>query len=219
MTRTNLPVTNNTATDAPTSARSTNSNRRELRRLLRARRRSLSPAAQARASAGLLRQLQKQPWFNRAQRIALYWPSDGEIDPRPVAATAWRLNKRCYLPVLHPWLKRHLWFTPFARNTRFAPNRFGIPEPVGPARAPLNNRHLDVVLLPLVGFDRAGGRLGMGGGFYDTTFAAKRRGKGFKRPRLVGVAHSCQEVDALALASWDVPLDGIATEREYIAIR
>ncbi|WP_041521763.1 5-formyltetrahydrofolate cyclo-ligase [Gilvimarinus agarilyticus] len=197
----------------------TTGNRRELRRLLRARRRALSPAAQAKASAGLLRQLQLQPWFNSAKRIALYWPSDGEIDPRPVAARAWQHHKRCYLPVLHPWLKRRLWFTPFALRTRFAPNRFGIPEPVGPVRAPLNNRHLDVVLLPLVGFDRTGGRLGMGGGFYDTTFAAKRRAKGFKRPRLVGVAHSCQEVDALELASWDVPLDGIATEREYIAIR
>jgi 5-formyltetrahydrofolate cyclo-ligase len=194
-------------------------NRRELRQMLRARRRALAPAAQARASAGLLQQLHKQPWFNRARRLALYWPADGEIDPRPVAAAAWQDHKRCYLPVLHPWLKRRLWFTPFARHTRFAPNRFGIPEPIGPVRAPLNNRHLDVVLLPLVGFDRSGGRLGMGGGFYDTTFAAKHRGQGFKRPRLVGVAHSCQEVEALALASWDVPLDGIATEREYIAIR
>ncbi|WP_049723949.1 5-formyltetrahydrofolate cyclo-ligase [Gilvimarinus polysaccharolyticus] len=201
------------ATPLPTS-----SNRRELRRVLRTRRRSLSPAQQMRASAGLRQQLQKQPWFNRAQRIALYWPADGEIDPRPIAAAAWQRHKRCYLPVLHRWLKRRLWFTPFARDTQFGKNRFGIPEPIAAQRLPRNPRHLDVVLVPLVGFDRSGGRLGMGGGFYDTTFAAKRRGGHFKRPRLVGVAHSCQEVAALELASWDVPLDGIATEREYIAI-
>jgi len=214
MARSDPSVTHNSVRNLPAS-----DDRRQLRRALRARRRSLSATAQAQASAGLLRQLQKQLWFKRAQRIALYWPSDGEIDPRPVASLAWRLNKRCYLPVLHPWLKRRLWFSPFTRDTHFAPNRFAIPEPINPGRAPLNHRHLDLVLLPLVGFDRSGGRLGMGGGFYDATFAAKLRGQGFQKPRLVGVAHSCQEVESLALASWDVPLDGIATEREYIAIR
>lgn len=185
----------------------------QLRAELRNRRRALTSRQQALAAQSLLDHISRLPWFNRARCIALYWPGDGELDPRPVARLAWQRGIACYLPVLHPWCQRQLWFTPYTPNTCFRPNRFGIPEPVKHQAAPLSPRYLDIVFLPLVGFDRDGGRLGMGGGFYDTTFAFKRRCKGFVKPRLIGLAHTCQEVEKLPLDPWDMGLDGVVTEK------
>lgn len=74
---------------------------------------------------------------------------------------------------------------------------------------------LDLVLLPLVGFDDAGGRLGMGGGFYDRSLAYLARRQNWRKPTLLGLAHECQKVDRLAQASWDVPLAGTVTDKQW----
>lgn len=189
--------------------------RAELRKQLRARRQALSPLQQQQASAGLLRQLMKQPLFMRSQHVALYIAADGEIDPAPVARQLWKMNKTCYLPVLRPDKTNQLWFVRFDPGTPLKPNRFGIAEPDPFQNHRLPAHLLDMVLLPLVGFDRSGARLGMGAGFYDYTFAFKQQ-KSKGKPYLFGLAHACQEVDQLETASWDVPLYGIATDREMI---
>lgn len=96
-------------------------------------------------------------------------------------------------------------------------NRFGILEPLRHQtnRSP---RGLDAVLMPLVGFDRAGHRLGMGGGFYDRAFAF-RFARSHGRPLLIGLAHSIQEVDSLDACHWDVPMDAIVTDRAVFWLR
>jgi len=86
-------------------------------------------------------------------------------------------------------------------------NRFGIGEPTGPARA---LKQLDLLLLPLVGFSDDGGRLGMGGGFYDRTLGALKLEE---RPLLLGLAYAAQQVEILPMDPWDVRLDGVLTER------
>ena len=146
----------------------------------------------------------------RAERIALYLQNDAEMDPAPLVARLWRMGKRVYLPVLHG---PKLWFMRHTPASRFTHNRFGIPEPDLPAgrRVPLLS--LDLVLLPLVAFDNAGNRLGMGGGFYDRTFAHLRERRHLRRPRLVGVAYEMQRLAALPVETWDVPLAGIVTAR------
>ncbi len=68
---------------------------------------------------------------------------------------------------------------------------------------------IDVVLVPLVAFDALGHRLGMGGGFYDRTFARRKR----KLPLLVGIAHDFQQVERLAVAPWDIDLDMVVSDR------
>lgn len=188
--------------------------RNALRAELRKRRNALSPTQQAAASAWVLRHLTKLPQFMRARHVALYLANDGEIDPMPIAEQLWKMGKHCYLPVLHPSQARQLWFVPFTPESQLIPNRFGIPEPDHRASQKMPPQLLDIVLLPLVGFDRAGGRLGMGGGFYDTTFAFHQGKK--TKPWLLGLAHSCQEVATLELAAWDIPLYGVVTDKELI---
>jgi len=185
--------------------------RKQLRRDLRQRRRALTPAQQRTAAAGLCRWLKHQPLFIRSRHIAFYLPNDGEIDPRPLLEAALACGKRCYLPVLKPGAENRLWFVRFDKDTSLHNNRFGIPEPRADYRRVLAAEQLDLVLMPLVGFDTGGGRMGMGGGFYDRTFEFKHHLK--QKTYLLGLAHSCQQVEKLEVATWDIPLSAIATER------
>ena len=186
-----------------------------LRLELRARRNALNPTQQTQASLHLLRQLMQVPQFMRARNVALYMANDGEIDPEPVIRQLWKMDKHSYLPVLRPGKSRELWFVEYTPGALLTKNRFGIPEPDFRTQHKMPAQLLDVVLMPLVGFDRSGARLGMGGGFYDATFAFKQK-KNTGKPALIGLAHACQEVESLTTANWDIPLFAIATDREII---
>jgi len=189
--------------------------RQQLRRQLRAARRALTPAQQRQAAHGLYRQLAQHPLFRRARHIALYLPNDGEIDPRPLLREAQRRGKRTYLPVLSDWPRTKMVFQQVRRGEKLRPNRFGIPEPRIQRARQRTIWALDLILLPLVGFDDEGGRLGMGGGFYDRSLAYRTRRTAWHAPVLVGLAHECQKVERLAQASWDVPLQGTVTDRAW----
>ena len=192
--------------------------RPQLRRMLRKARRALTPNEQRKAANGLYRQLAQHPLFRRAKHISLYLPTDGEIDPRLLLRAAQRRGKATYLPVLSAWPRTKMVFQRVRPGEKLLPNRFRILEP----RVNISRQRkvwaLDLVLLPLVGFDDAGGRLGMGGGFYDRSLAYLARRQSWRKPTLLGLAHECQKVDRLAQASWDVPLAGTVTDKRwYIA--
>jgi 5-formyltetrahydrofolate cyclo-ligase len=193
---------------------STLSQRRFLRQTLRAKRRSLSAAAQKQAARQLCRQIRQQPWFLRCRRIAVYLANDGEISPDQLVSMAAKMGKEIYLPVLHPVVKGQLWFVRYQPSTPMKKNRFGIAEPVLKGYGHLKGNRcpaslLNLVLMPLVGFTAKGERLGMGGGFYDRTL--EQHTTDFHRPLLIGLAHECQRVEHLPVADWDVPLAGILT--------
>ena len=190
-----------------------------LRQHLRATRRALSAWAHRHHAAALMRQLLRNLRVRRSRNVALYWPTDGEIDPRPLMQSAAARAKRFYLPVLHP-LKRRvraggaLWFARYRPGERLRPKRFGIPEPTRRGAQLIRVRQLDLMLVPLVGFTISGQRLGMGGGFYDRTLAIRQRVPRWQRPRLIGVAHACQRLDRLESRPWDVRLDAVLTESD-----
>ena len=189
--------------------------RSALRRQLRQARRQLPPTRQRLAARELYRQLAQHPVFRRARHIAFYLPNDGEIDPRPLMLEAQRRGKATYLPVLNAWPRTRMVFQRLMPNERLAPNRFGIAEP---ALRPNRQRRiwtLDLVLMPLVGFDEDGGRLGMGGGFYDRSLAYRGRRKNGHKPTLLGLAHECQKVDRLPLEPWDVSLQATVTDLSW----
>ena len=184
--------------------------RRALRREMRRRRRALDASDRYAAARALSKRIAGSRWFANSRTIAVYLPNDGEIGLLPLVARAWSMGKRTYLPKL---FGPKLWFLPFHAWTTFAGNRFAIPEPAAPVRRRIRPMFIDLVLLPLVAFDRFGNRLGMGGGYYDRTFEAVRHRTTWRGPMLVGVAYEFQRVDALPAAGWDVPLDAIATDR------
>ncbi|PQZ94204.1 MULTISPECIES: 5-formyltetrahydrofolate cyclo-ligase [Pseudomonas] len=192
--------------------------RPQLRRMLRKARRELTPSEQRKAAQGLFRQLAQHPLFRRSRHISLYLPTDGEIDPRLLLRAAQRRGKATYLPVLSAWPRTKMVFQRVRPGEKLRPNRFRILEPrinLGQQRAVWA---LNLVLLPLVGFDETGGRLGMGGGFYDRSLAYLARRQNWRAPTLLGLAHECQKVERLTQASWDVPLAGTVTDKRwYIA--
>ena len=179
LSRANRPVNsilNSTMTEPAT--------RPQLRRLLRKARRELSPCEQRQAARGLYRQLAQHPLFRRARHISLYLPTDGEIDPRLLLREAQRRGKITYLPVLSAWPRTKMVFQRVAPGEKLIPNRFRILEPRINRARQRKVWALDLVLLPLVGFDQAGGRLGMGGGFYDRSLAYLARRQSWRKPTL-----------------------------------
>lgn len=196
----------------------TSLNRVQLRKLLRSKRRSLSLSQQQQAAQRLYRRLAQHPLFLRADHIALYIASDGEIDPYLLMREAWRRGKHVYLPVLARWPKTAMVFQRVRPLQQWEKNRFGILQPrwcVADQRAAWA---LDVVFLPLVGFDQCGGRLGMGGGFYDRCFAELQQRDHILTPQRIGLAHDFQQVERLPVAAWDVPLHAVVSDQCWYAL-
>jgi 5-formyltetrahydrofolate cyclo-ligase len=183
---------------------------RTLRQTIRQQRRALTRSEAATCAEQLAQQTCKHPLVLRSHRIAAYLASDGEIDPAPLLQALWSANKQVYLPVLAPFSPYKLWFARFNPDDILAFNRFGIPEPV--RRHLIKPSALDLVLTPLVAFDTAGHRIGMGGGFYDRTFAFLQRRQYWHKPNLLGLAYEFQKQTAIKPNNWDVPLHAIATE-------
>ncbi len=185
---------------------------RQIRQQIRKLRRGLSQAEQRRHASALARNLERTPAYRRATRIAFYLAADGEIDPGPALRRALRAGKRCYLPVLAKRSQRSLWFVAYRHRTRLQRNRFGILEPSLRHNDRVPPRGLHVIVMPLVAFDAAGHRLGMGGGFYDRTLSYLRRRRHWKAPKLLGAAHELQRIEEIAPEPWDIPLDLVVTE-------
>lgn len=185
----------------------------ELRRRLRALRNALPAEDQRLAAAQLASHLVSTRLFLVSRRVACYLPNDGEIDTNPVIARIWRMRKTCYLPVLSRLSHDRLWFAPVKPGLELAPNRFGIPEPVVKARDLVRAQELDLILMPLVGFDDRGNRLGMGGGFYDRSLEFLRHRARWRKPHVLGLAYDFQRVNGLAPDAWDIPLQGVVTDR------
>ena len=187
--------------------------RAPLRSELRQRRRAIPAPARIAAAERLAEHLLALPILPAAGDVAGYWAMDGEI---ALHAFQLRLPRglRWCLPVLSD---DGLRFAPWRPGEPLASNRFGIPEPAVSADALLEPSRMALVLVPLVGFDAHGRRLGMGGGWYDRAFAYRNEASGDRArhpPWLVGTAFASQQVEALEAESWDVALDAVCTERD-----
>ncbi len=163
----------------------------------------------------IVKRLLRLQRFRNCQNLAIYLPFDGEVDTRGIISAAWRMRKAVFLPVLGK--NNRLRFARYTPDSVLQHNRFGIPEPTvghGRHRSPVSPRQMDLVITPLVGFDRHCRRLGMGGGYYDRTFAFIHRQKHWYRPRLLGLAFEVQRTDRLVSNPWDIPLHQVITETE-----
>ncbi len=182
---------------------------KELRRELRKIRRSIDQPSRKKKGKQLLYQCQKNGIFRNAKHVAIFIPNDGEIETEDTINFLVHQGYSVYLPIL---VGEKLKFAKMGRY--FKKNRFGIVEPIF---SPLLGAHrMDIILMPLVGFDKHKNRLGMGGGFYDKTLSFHTKLKEFKVPKLFGLAFDVQEVGRLTSQPWDVPVDGIVTPTRFI---
>ncbi|MDX1732908.1 MAG: 5-formyltetrahydrofolate cyclo-ligase [Halioglobus sp.] len=178
-----------------------------LRRQLRERRAAISQRQQQLAASQLASIVSTLPGWDAAGCIALYLPNDGEIGTGPLADLARAQGKRLLLPVASR--AQSLAFAQWNPGQNLCSNRYGIPEP-GEDAPRTEPGDIDIVFLPLVGWDSSGGRLGMGAGYYDRTLA------GIDGPLRVGLAHSVQQVERVPTDEKDVLLDFVATERALV---
>ncbi|ONG06831.1 5-formyltetrahydrofolate cyclo-ligase [Aeromonas hydrophila] len=158
--------------------------RQSLRQLIRQRRKSLTQAEQQQAAQQLVAQFKQHPEILAARRIALYLANDGELNPLPAIHWLWAQQKEVYLPVLHPFTPGHLLFLRYTATSPMTRNRYGIAEPELDMQQVVPHSTLDLICTPLVAFDAAG---------------------------KLGLAHDCQQVDAVPQEEWDVPLPQIIT--------
>ncbi len=182
----------------------------EIRQSIRSKRNSLNTSQRNIAGNLLVEQLQLQQIIAKHQHIACFLSFDGEISTQPIIQQIFKQNKSCYLPKLRPYKPNRLWFIPYTTDSRLIPNRYAIDEVDQLPNHALAVSQLDLVLLPLVAFDKNGNRLGMGGGFYDATFAHLKNRQ--KKPLFIGLAYQSQLVRGLPSDPWDLPLDGVCTE-------
>ncbi len=189
------------------------SDRRSLRAELNARRHAVSPAERAAAARRAALNADRALHLCAGQCIAVYATLAAELDSAPLIALAQSRGCRVFLPRIDRRRR--------SRSMRFVElggvlreNRFGIGEPEG--LATIGARWLNLVFLPLLGFDRRGLRLGTGGGFYDRAFAFRQLRRVWHKPHLVGFAYAFQQVGQLAAAPHDVALDAVVTDQGFM---
>ncbi len=185
---------------------------RDSRNSIRQRRQQLSAEYRMAAALGACKQLVSLRRFLGAKRIALYLAADGELDPLPVLEQACAMGKQCYLPVLHPLGYKRLCFAAWRPGDALRPNRYNIAEPEWTPSALIKPWALDLVVVPLVAFDAAANRLGMGGGYYDRSFAWRRNRRYWNGPSLVGYGYELQKLSCISPRPWDIKMDLIVTE-------
>ena len=184
---------------------------------LRDTRRALTTAQQRVAAENVAERLAQQAFFQYANRVATYWQSDGEVDPKPLQKRFSDV-KQWFLPRLAADNSTAMMFAEMCDGTSLVTNRFGIPEPAIASSRSEYAASMELILLPLVGFDRCGNRLGMGGGYYDRMLADVPTVES-GGPLLVGLAHACQECRQMSPQNWDIKLNMIITDGELICAR
>jgi 5-formyltetrahydrofolate cyclo-ligase len=188
----------------------------DIRKILRDKNLQLDASQRQLAAVAAENFLLASPLFQKSQHIACYIAHGGEFDLQAIIKAIWVLGKKCYLPVLAAGDENKLHFVEYAAEDDLQTNKYNILEPRLDVTREIPAANLDLALLPLTAFDKEGYRLGKGGGYYDKTFGFLLGQSKSKKPRLVGVGFSHQEVAALPHDSWDIKLCGALTEKKLI---
>jgi len=172
---------------------------------------SKSETAEADISRHLWSFLNAQNQLTTHLVIAGYWSTQGEIGTESFLKRVCDHGLTAVLPVVRS-NNSPLDFRKWTPESPMKVGKFGVSIPSDSN----NNLVPDIVVVPMVGFDNSGGRLGYGGGFYDRTLEFLRR----KRDIIaVGIAYSCQQVDDLPTELHDQRLDGVITEKGPVKFR
>lgn len=181
--------------------------KRELRRLLRQRRGAIPLPRRRHGERRAAAQLLRWRCLRQARHIAVYLSARSELSTALLIANLLRQGRQLWAPCTGR--SAAMCFVPLRRDSILRRSALRLLQPAQ-TRPRRSARRMDLVLLPLLGFDAQGRRLGNGGGYYDRALAAPRVGR---RPLLVGYAYAAQQVEALPAEPWDVRLDAVVTER------
>jgi len=146
--------------------------------------------------------------FLRAIDIAVYIPMESEVDTWPIIKRAWQMKKRIFAPITRKTFT--LSFRRLDNENELLTSKMGLREPIN--GQPIQPDALDLVLTPLVAFDAQKNRIGMGGGYYDRTFAFLKQKPDAVKPVLAGLAFEGQRVEKIPSNPWDIRLLHVFTE-------
>ena len=184
---------------------------KDLRQQIRVARRAVDPQICEQKSSTICQRIIGLDSYQSACRIAAYLAFDGEADPMELMADAVDQNKQIYLPII-VGKSKPLVFAPWTPSTPMVKNRFNIMEPQVAQTEWISADQLDFVINPLVAFDERCNRIGVGGGFYDRTFAFANEPRQASSVQLIGAAFELQKLPSIQPKEWDVRLDAVATE-------
>ena len=173
-------------------------------------RRSLSHNDIQRRSLQIAQQVQQLDEFQNAETLALYLSVRGEVDTQALIDIAHANKKRVVVPKVQD---TKLCFYRYDEDA-LQKGRFGILEPSSTEAFELSD--IDIILMPLVAFDNNGHRIGMGGGYYDTTLAAYQNAH---TPFRLGLGYAFQHKPLIQHHEWDINLHAIATENKIHRIK
>ena len=185
--------------------------RQTLRQSLLRKRSALPDDVRKRASINVADILLTLPHYQKSETIGVYIALSQELSTQAIIDCAWADNKKCYAPIIVDHDKKIMQFARIDPTTAWVKNVHHIQEPKNPTDI-ITPCALDFVLVPLLGFDSQGNRLGWGGGYYDRAFSNT------PHPFLRGLAFSAQHVENIEQKSWDIKLDCIVTERQCFSV-
>ena len=194
--------------------------RSEIRNAVRQARNAIPTETSAELSRQICVSVMELESYQQSQNVAAFLAFDGEADPMHLMQQAVIDGKDVFVPMVID-KSAPLRFAPWRPDGLKKPNRYGIMEPQVDESEMLDANQLDFVVTPLVAFDGSCNRIGVGGGYYDRSFAflndASEKGVTVERPLLCGFAFAVQRVAAIPAEPWDVRLNFVATESELVS--
>jgi 5-formyltetrahydrofolate cyclo-ligase len=173
-----------------------------IRKILRQKKEAMLPEDRLEKSTRICRHL--MGIIRNDETVMVYTSKEMEVNTRPLITALFRQKN----PVVVPVIVREdvsLRLSYLRDFSALVPSTFGVPEPIG-SEIPAAAEDIDTIVLPMLGFDRKGGRIGYGAGYYDR-FLSRHPGL-----RKIGIAYACQEVENLPVDENDMPMDVIITE-------
>ena len=179
--------------------------RQEMKATLNAMSRQVAQEKSYIACKGLV----QLPEYKRSQVVMMYLPIPLEVDTTELALHAWQRSKTVLVPKVSRTQRHIMPLEIKTLDSGLAKSEYGIPEPIdGPVWA---MEDIDFIIVPALAYDRTGGRLGRGGGFYDRFLAHPE-----VHAVTCGLAFSEQVVDELPKKAHDFPVQILVTDKEVL---
>ncbi|WP_434776957.1 5-formyltetrahydrofolate cyclo-ligase [Neisseria sp. Ec49-e6-T10] len=179
------------------------SDKKNIRHSLRAKRKSIGKTERQQIQKQITRQL--LPLIKRNSNIAAYMAFGSELDLSDFIRIAQKRGAKIWMPYIEK-RQRRLWFSAYQSQAKNKEYAYGIVQFAGKKR---RIESMQLVLVPLLGVDKTGIRMGQGGGYYDKSLSYCDRAS---RPKLIGVGFACQKVASLPKEPWDRALDAFICE-------